>query len=139
MKRLDQAALGLPDTVFIDVMTERHEEEPLRRFEAGAQAIPEHVECHLVTGEYDHVIKAAAGGTMGDERLARDRSYRLPGMRHMRTSFALRCLKQDVSPVPWRTDPPRDRRAPPRRLQGGPRAGAAAASPRLSPPAGLAA
>jgi Lrp/AsnC family leucine-responsive transcriptional regulator len=97
---LDQAALGVPDTVFIEVMMERHDEEQLRRFEAAVMAIPEILECHLVTGEYDYVIKAAVGGTVGYERLLRDRLYRLPGVRHTRTSFALRCLKQEFSPVP---------------------------------------
>jgi Lrp/AsnC family transcriptional regulator, leucine-responsive regulatory protein len=97
---LDQSALGLPDTVFIEVMMERHDEEQLRRFEQGVRDIPEVLECHLVTGEYDYVIKAAVGGTTGYERLLRDRLYRLPGVRHTRTSFALRCLKQQISPVP---------------------------------------
>jgi Lrp/AsnC family leucine-responsive transcriptional regulator len=96
---LDQAALGLPDTVFIEVMMERHDEEQLRRFEQAVKDIPEILECHLVTGEYDYVIKAAVGGTVGYERLLRDRLYRLPGVRHTRTSFALRCLKQELSPV----------------------------------------
>lgn len=97
---LDQGALGMPDTVFIEVMMERHDEEQLRRFEAAVKDIPEILECHLVTGEYDYVIKAAVGGTSGYERLLRDRLYRLPGVRHTRTSFALRCLKQELSPVP---------------------------------------
>ena len=97
---LDQAALGLPDTVFIEVMMERHDEEHLRRFEAAVRDIPEILECHLVTGEYDYVVKAAVGGTVGYERLLRDRLYRLPGVRHTRTSFSLRCLKRELSPVP---------------------------------------
>lgn len=97
---LDQAALGLPDTVFIEVMMERHDEDSLHRFEEAVRAIPEVLECHLVTGEYDYMIKAAVGGTAGYERLLRDRLYRLPGVRHTRTSFALRCLKQELSPVP---------------------------------------
>jgi Lrp/AsnC family leucine-responsive transcriptional regulator len=97
---LDQAALGLPDTVFIEVMMERHDEDGLRRFEEAVQAMPEVLECHLVTGEYDYVIKAAVAGTVGYERLLRERFYRLPGVRHTRTSFALRCLKQVNSPTP---------------------------------------
>lgn len=97
---LDQAALGLPDTVFIEVMMDRHDEKSLRNFEEMVLAIPEVLECHLVTGEYDYVIKAAVGGTAGYERLLRDRLYRLPGVRHTRTSFALRCLKRELSPVP---------------------------------------
>src|SRR6188768_1882813 len=56
---LDQAALGLPDTVFIEVMMERHDEAQLKRFEEAVKNMPEVLECHLVTGEYDYVIKAA--------------------------------------------------------------------------------
>jgi Lrp/AsnC family leucine-responsive transcriptional regulator len=97
---LDQGALGLPDTVFIEVMMERHDEAQLSRFEEAVKSMPEVLECHLVTGEYDYVIKAAVGGTQGYERLLRDKLYRLPGIRHTRTSFALRCLKQELSPVP---------------------------------------
>ncbi|PZW48009.1 AsnC family transcriptional regulator [Humitalea rosea] len=97
---LDLAALGFPDTVFLEVMMERHDEENLKRFEEAVRAIPEVLECHLVSGEYDYMIKAAVSGTAGAESLLRDRIYRLPGVRHTRTSFALSCLKQTTSPLP---------------------------------------
>jgi Lrp/AsnC family leucine-responsive transcriptional regulator len=97
---LDQAALGLPDTVFLEVMMERHDEAQLARFEAAVLDIPEVLECWLVTGEYDYVLKAAVGGTAGYEALLRERIYRLPGVRHTRTAFTLRCLKRVISPVP---------------------------------------
>ena len=97
---LDQAQLGLPDTVIIEVMMERHDEESLRRFEAAVTEMPEVIEAWLVTGEYDYVIKAAVGGTAGYERLLREKLYRLPGVRHTRTSFTLRCLKQSWTPEP---------------------------------------
>ncbi len=97
---LDQAALGLPDTVFLEVMMERHDEAQLARFEAAVLDIPEVLECWLVTGEYDYVLKAAVGGTAGYEALLREKIYRLPGVRHTRTAFTLRCLKRVISPVP---------------------------------------
>ena len=97
---LDQAALGLPDTVIIEVMMERHDEDRLRRFEQAVTEMPEVIEAWLVTGEYDYVIKAAVGGTAGYERLLREKLYRLPGVRHTRTSFTLRCLKQSWTPTP---------------------------------------
>jgi Lrp/AsnC family transcriptional regulator, leucine-responsive regulatory protein len=97
---LDQAALSLPDTVVIEVMTEKHDEETLRRFEQAVAELPEVIEAWLVTGEYDYIIKAAVGGTAGYERLLREKIYRLPGVRHTRTSFALRCLKQSWTPAP---------------------------------------
>jgi Lrp/AsnC family leucine-responsive transcriptional regulator len=97
---LDQAALGLPDTVFLEVMMERHDDTHLARFEEAVLAIPEVLECWLVTGEYDYMLKAAVGGTAGYERLLREKIYRLPGVRHTRTAFTLRCLKRTLSPVP---------------------------------------
>ena len=97
---LDQAALGLPDTVFLEVMMERHDEENLRRFEEAVSAMPEVLEAWLVTGEYDYVLQAAVGGTAGYEKLLREKIYKLPGVRHTRTIFTLRRLKQSHSPVP---------------------------------------
>ena len=97
---LDQAQLGLPDTVIIEVMMERHDEDSLKRFELAVTEMPEVIEAWLVTGEYDYVIKAAVGGTAGYERLLREKLYRLPGVRHTRTSFTLRSLKQSWTPAP---------------------------------------
>lgn len=97
---LDQAALGLPDTVFVEIMMERHDEESLRRFEEAVANMPEVLEAWLVTGEYDYVLKAAVGGTAGYEKMLREKLYRLPGVRHSRTSFTLRCLKRELSPTP---------------------------------------
>jgi Lrp/AsnC family leucine-responsive transcriptional regulator len=97
---IDQASLGLPDTVFLEVMMERHDETQLARFEQAVLAIPEVLECWLVTGEYDYVLKAAVGGTAGYEALLREKIYRLPGVRHTRTAFTLRCLKRVISPTP---------------------------------------
>jgi Lrp/AsnC family leucine-responsive transcriptional regulator len=97
---LNQAALGLPDTVFVEVMVEKHDEAALGQFEQAVQDMPEVLECHLTTGEYDYLIKAAVGGTAGYEALLREKLYRLPGVRHTRTAFALRCLKRNISPRP---------------------------------------
>ncbi|MDQ1078276.1 Lrp/AsnC family transcriptional regulator [Pseudoroseomonas cervicalis] len=97
---LDQAQLGLPDTVFVEIMVEKHDETALARFEQAVQDMPEVLECHLTTGEYDYLIKAAVGGTAGYEALLREKLYRLPGVRHTRTAFTLRCLKRTISPLP---------------------------------------
>lgn len=96
---LSQAALGLPETVIIEVMMERHDETSRRGFETAVAAMPEVIEAWLVTGEYDYVIKAAVGGTAGYEALLRQKLYRLPGVRHTRSAFCLSQLKQDWTPV----------------------------------------
>lgn len=97
---LDQAALGLPDTVFLEIQMEKHDDTILRRFEEAVAAMPEVLEAWLVTGEYDYVVKLAVGGTAGYERLLREKIYRLPGIRHTRTSFTLRLLKRRFSAEP---------------------------------------
>ncbi|MXP63597.1 Lrp/AsnC family transcriptional regulator [Roseomonas sp. M0104] len=97
---LSQAALGLPDTIFVEIMMEKHDEAVLTRFEQAVQDMPEILECHLTTGEYDYLVKAAVSGTAGYEALLREKLYRLPGVRHTRTAFALRCLKRNLSPLP---------------------------------------
>ncbi len=100
MAVLSQAKLGLPDTVIIEVMCEKHDEATLREFERVVADMPEIIEAWLVTGEYDYVLKAAVGGTAGYEKLLREKIYRLPGVRHTRTTFTLRCLKRSFTPVP---------------------------------------
>ncbi|SPU49337.1 Lrp/AsnC family transcriptional regulator [Bordetella trematum] len=94
---LSQKALGLPDTVLIEVTLEHHDEATLQRFGEEIIALPEVVEALLVTGEYDYLIKVAVSGTEGYEQFLRKRLYRLPGLRHSRSTFVLKRLKQSAS------------------------------------------
>lgn len=97
---LNQAALGTPDTVIIEVRLERHDDEALKKFEHSLTQFPEVVEAYLLTGEYDYIIKVAVAGTNGYERFLRDKLYKLPGIRETRSSLTLRCLKRVLSPQP---------------------------------------
>ncbi len=90
----DQTTLGLPDTVIIEVTLDRHDDDILRKFEAELERMPEVVEAYLMTGEYDFFIKVAVAGTEGYERFLREKLYKIPGIRHSRSSFTLRRLKQ---------------------------------------------
>lgn len=97
---LDQRALGLPDTVIIEVTLDHHDEEVLERFGQALIELPEVIEAFLVTGEYDYVIKVAVAGTEGYERFLRNKLYKIPGIRHSRSTFTLRCLKKAHSVAP---------------------------------------
>lgn len=97
---LDQHALGLPDVVIIEVTLERHDDEIFSRFGEALAELPEVMEAYLLTGEYDYLIKVAVTGTEGYERFLRQKLYKLPGIRHSRSTFALRCLKRMHSVVP---------------------------------------
>jgi len=94
---LNHAALGYPDTVVVEVTIDRHDEAALQKFESAIADFPEVVEAYLTTGEYDYYIKAAVAGTEGYEHFLRQRLYKIPGIRHSRSSFMLRCLKQTYS------------------------------------------
>ena len=97
---LNQKALGLPDTVLIEVTLDRHDDDMLVRFGEALADLPEVVEAYLLTGEYDYLIKVAVAGTEGYEEFLRHKLYKLPGLRHSRSTFVLRCLKKEPSVQP---------------------------------------
>lgn len=97
---LDQSRLGLTETVIIEVTLERHDDEVLERFGAAMAALPEVLEAYLTTGEYDYFLKVAVSGTAGYEEFLRKKLYKIPGVRHSRSCFALKCLKRSLSVVP---------------------------------------
>ncbi|WP_025035528.1 Lrp/AsnC family transcriptional regulator [Bradyrhizobium sp. DOA9] len=94
---LNQDKLGLPETVIIELTLDRHDEEMLERFGQLLTNLPEVIEAYLTTGDYDYVVKVAVESTAGYERFLREKLYRIPGIRHSRSSFALRCLKKLTS------------------------------------------
>jgi Lrp/AsnC family leucine-responsive transcriptional regulator len=97
---LNHKAIGVPDTVIIEVTLDHHDDEALDRFGRAIAVLPEVLEAYLVTGEYDYLIKVAVAGTEGYEDFLRRKLYKLPGLRHSRSTFALRCLKRVASAVP---------------------------------------
>jgi len=97
---LDQRSLGAPDTVIIEVTVDRHDDEIFKAFSDALAELPEVMEAYLLSGEYDYLIKVAVAGTEGYERFLRQKLYKLPGVRHTRSTFTLRCLKRAPSVTP---------------------------------------
>jgi Lrp/AsnC family leucine-responsive transcriptional regulator len=97
---INQKALGLPDTVLVQVTLERHDDEILDRFGRTLAELPEVMEAYLLTGEYDYLIKVAVAGTEGYEEFLRHKLYKLPGLRHSHSVFVLRTLKRESSVEP---------------------------------------
>lgn len=90
---LDSAKLGFADVVLLEVTLDRHDDDALARFGAELATLPEVLEAYLVSGEYDYLVKVAVDGTAGYERFLREKLYRIAGIRHSRSMFALRCMK----------------------------------------------
>jgi Lrp/AsnC family leucine-responsive transcriptional regulator len=97
---LDQGRLGVPDTVIIEVTVDRHDDEIFQAFSDALADLPEVMEAYLLSGEYDYLIKVAVSGTEGYERFLRQKLYKLPGVKHTRSTFTLRCLKRSASVMP---------------------------------------
>lgn len=97
---LNQEALGYPDTVIIEITLDRHDEKMLDRVGATLAQIPEVIELHMVTGDYDFLVKVAVAGTAGYEEFLRRRLYKIPNIRSSRSTFVLRSLKKEHSIAP---------------------------------------
>ncbi|QDQ28626.1 Lrp/AsnC family transcriptional regulator [Chitinimonas arctica] len=91
---IDQQKMGYADTVLLEVTLDRHEDDALARFGEELALLPEVLEAYLVSGEYDYLVKVAVDGTAGYERFLREKLYRISGIRHSRSMFALRCMKK---------------------------------------------
>ena len=88
--RLDQTALGLPLTVFVFVELEGHARGTLTAFETAIRRFDEVVECHLMTGTRDILLKVLARDLAGFDRFLEESLLQVPGIRATRTSFSLR-------------------------------------------------
>lgn len=97
---IDNARLGTSDIVLVEVALERHDETVVEEFGKAMAALPEVLEVYLTAGEYDYLVKVAVDGTAGYEEFLRRKLYKVRGIRHSRSSFALRCLKRVQSFVP---------------------------------------
>jgi len=97
--QLSPEKLGLPETVILHVTLDNHSDEALFEFGRTLESIPEVLEAYLVSGDYDYFIRVAVEDTRGYERFLRERLYKIPGIRHSKSSFVLRRLKQSQLPV----------------------------------------
>ena len=97
--RLNAQALGLNDTVMVQVTLDSHSDNTLEKFGETLAAIPEVVEAYLVSGEYDYLLRVAVKDTRDYERLLREKLYKIKGIRHSQSSFVLRTLKKADLPI----------------------------------------
>ncbi len=96
---VDPAKLGYQDSVIVQVTLESHTDETLYDFGRVLATIPEIQEAYLVSGDYDYYIRIAVRDTRDYERLLREKLYKIPGIRHSKSHFVLRVLKETSVPV----------------------------------------
>ena len=96
---VDPAKLGYHDSVIVQVTLESHTDETLYDFGRTLATIPEIQEAYLVSGDYDYYIRIAVRDTRDYERLLREKLYKIPGIRHSKSHFVLRVLKEASVPI----------------------------------------
>jgi Lrp/AsnC family leucine-responsive transcriptional regulator len=96
---LDPAKLGYRDFVIVQLTLESHTDETLYEFGRVLATIPEIQEAYLVSGDYDYYIRIAVRDTRDYERLLREKLYKIPGIRHSKSHFVLRVLKEASVPL----------------------------------------
>ena len=91
---LDQKKLGRSGTVFVHIALRREEQSELAAFEQAVQRIPEIMECYLMTGEFDYILKLVVADMADFERLHNDALTRLPGVSRINSSIAIRAIRR---------------------------------------------
>lgn len=89
---LDARRMGKPTTVFVEITLQSQAEDLLDAFEREVARVPDILECHLMAGTADYLIKIMAEDTEDFARIHRQHLSRLPGVRQMQSSFALRTV-----------------------------------------------
>lgn len=91
---VDSKSVGLPGNVFVHITLEKQDKSDLDSFEEAVQSIPEVIECYLMTGEFDYLLRVAVADATDYERIHRSRLTPLPGVARVHSSFALRMVKE---------------------------------------------
>lgn len=97
---VDARKVGRPTTVFVEITLSGQADEVLDAFEREVALIPDVLECHLMAGTADYLLKVVAQDTEDFARIHRRSLARLPGVAQMQSSFALRTVfKTTALPV----------------------------------------
>lgn len=98
---LDPKKLGLTVSVLVQVTLEKQVEAALDRFEEAVRGRPEVMECYLMTGDADYLLRVVVPDVPAFERFILDFLSRVPGVGNIKSSFALKQVKyQTALPLP---------------------------------------
>ncbi|MEE9389474.1 MAG: Lrp/AsnC family transcriptional regulator [Paracoccaceae bacterium] len=97
---LDPRAMGRPATVFVEITLSGQADEVLEAFEREVAKIPDVLECHLMAGQADYLLKVVTFDTEHFAQIHRRSLAKLPGVAQMHSSFALKTVfKTTALPV----------------------------------------
>ena len=91
---VSQNEAGLPGNVFVQIGLQREVESDLAAFEEAVRGIPEVMECYLMSGEFDYLIRVVVADMADFERIHKTELTRLPGVARVNSSFAIRTVQR---------------------------------------------
>ena len=94
---LEAAEVGLPISVFVQVTLERQIERALEAFETAIQDRPEVMECYLMTGDADYLLRVVVSDLAAYERFLKEHLTRVSGVASIKSSFALNQVKYSTA------------------------------------------
>ena len=89
---LDGNAIGLPLTVFVDIRLKTMGDDELSKFEAVVTTLPNVIDCHLMSGDVDYMMRVRAKDMAHYEEFFRKHLSTLPGVERITTRFGMRSL-----------------------------------------------
>jgi DNA-binding Lrp family transcriptional regulator len=91
---LNEQKAGLGVNVFVSITLERQEQADLAAFEQAVRRVPEVMECYLMSGEYDYLLRVVVTDTADFERVHSRHLTSLPHVARVHSSFALRTVQK---------------------------------------------
>ena len=89
---VDQSNAGYPDNVFVRITLHSQQQDDLSAFEQEALKLPEVMECYLMSGDADYLLRVIVADARDYERIHSQYLTRLPGVARVHSSFALRTV-----------------------------------------------
>lgn len=89
-----QTQVGLSGNVFVQIGLHREEQSELAAFELAVRNIPEVMECYLMTGEFDYLLRVVVADMADFERVHKEELTRLPGVARVNSSVAIRTVQK---------------------------------------------
>lgn len=98
--RVDADAIGLGAVVMVGVVLDRSTPQSFAEFEAAVVAMPVVLDCTLVAGDFDYLLKIRVRDMADFNKLHGEKLIALPGVRQTRTFFVMKVVKENA-PLPF--------------------------------------
>lgn len=111
---VDPDAVGLPVSTFIQITLDKQVKEALDVFEAAIREQPEVMECYLMTGEADYLLRVITPDLAAYQRFLVEHLARVPGIANIKSNLALKQVQYRTSMPLGHIEEEEHRRAPAR-------------------------